>query len=141
MNNHQQFKEICAKHGWKCTAQRLAVYNFIAQNFKHPGVNEAWDDIKQKLPTVTRESVYRILNEFAEANLIHRLDHIDSARYDSQVGAHGHFICEVCGEISDFNWPQDASIPQELLSCNVSHMEIRIVGHCPKCKLATQTKS
>ncbi len=133
MDNYRKFKEICAKNGWKCTSQRLAVHDFIAANLDHPGVDEAWKHIKQTLPAVTRESIYRILNEFAGAGLIHRLDHMASARYDSRVDAHGHFICEICGGMSDFDWPQGTIVPDGVLSGNVSHMEIRIVGRCKNC--------
>jgi len=39
----------------------------------------------------------------------------DNTRYDSRVGAHGHFICEKGGRIPDFDWPEGAMIPQEAL--------------------------
>ena len=90
--------------------------------------------LRLKLPTVTRESVYRILNEFSERGIIGRLDSIESARYDSRVEPHGHFICEKCGKITDFNWPEGAVIPPDVLSEKVSHMEFRIVGECSECR-------
>ena len=61
----------------------------------------------------------------------------DNARYDSRVGAHGHFICEKGGRIPDFDWPEGAVIPPEMLSRGVSHMEIRLVGICRRCAAAT----
>ncbi|MBS1371193.1 MAG: transcriptional repressor [Lentisphaeria bacterium] len=130
---HTEFSTICRKIGWKCTTQRLAVYDFLRGNLTHPDVDAVWAAVRSAVPTITRESVYRILNEFSEMGLIGRLDHIDNARYDSRVGAHGHFICEKCGRISDFDWPEGAAIPPEMLSGKVSHMEIRLVGLCGQC--------
>lgn len=91
---HAEFRNICRKTGWKCTSQRLAVYGFLRGNHTHPDVDTVWGAVRNSLPTITRESVYRILNEFSEAGVIGRLDHIDNARYDSRVDAHGHLICE-----------------------------------------------
>ncbi|WP_302454061.1 Fur family transcriptional regulator [Victivallis vadensis] len=134
---HTEFLKLCRKIGWKCTSQRLAVYEFLQGNHAHPDVDTVWFAVRSALPTITRESVYRILNEFTEMGIIGRLDHIDNARYDSRVGAHGHFICGQCGEISDFDWPEGAVIPPEMLSRGISHMEIRLVGVCKRCAAAT----
>ena len=124
---------ICQRNGWKCTSQRLAVYSFVDENYTHPGVDEVWQHVKKSLPTVTRESVYRILNEFAERGIIQRLDLIDSARYDCQTGPQGHFICEVCGEITDFAFPEGALSSADTPSGEVRHIELRLSGICGKC--------
>ena len=57
----------------------------------------------------------------------------DNTRYDSRVGAHGHFICEKGGRIPDFDWPEGAAIPHEAPPGKVIHAEIRLVGLCPEC--------
>ena len=129
----QEFSKICRDAGWKCTSQRLAVYDFLADNLSHPDVDTVWAAVRSTQPAITRESVYRILNEFAAKGIIRRMDHIDSARYDSRTGAHGHFICEKCGEISDFNWPEGAAVPLDEIPGSVAHMEIRLVGVCRRC--------
>ena len=141
IETHTEFLKICRKTGWKCTSQRLAVYDFLQGNLSHPDVDTVWTAVRNTLPAITRESVYRILNEFSAAGLIGRLDHIDNARYDSRVEAHGHFICEKCGKISDFDWPENATIPQEALSGKVTHMEIRIVGLCEQCSTGFNANS
>ena len=134
IRQQENFAQICRRFKWKCTPQRLAVYECVLQNFCHPDVDSIWMTVKAKLPTVTRESVYRILNEFAAHNLIWRLDHVTSARYDCNTEPHGHFICENCGSIADFMLGNDIAdfcggVPGE-----VRHMEIRFTGLCEKCK-------
>ncbi len=96
---YQHFQEICRK---QCTAQRLAVFEYVHDNYDHPDVDDVWRGVKGALPSVTRESIYRILNEFTDHGLLQRLDHVASARYDCQVGPHGHFLCTRCGQIQDF---------------------------------------
>lgn len=128
------FRDICRRNGWKCTAQRLAVYNGIYENYTHPDVDDIWAQVKQNLPTVTRESIYRILNEFADCGIISRLDHMVGARYDFQTEPHGHFICEKCGNISDFVIAPEMDIAAIPLPGESRHIEVRITGICDKCK-------
>ena len=128
-----EFSELCRAVGWKCTPQRLAVYKYVNGNLSHPDVDTVWAEVRTSLPTITRESVYRILNEFSEKGIIRRLDHIDNARYDSRTDAHGHFICTKCGKISDFDWPEGATFSEGARSGKVIHMELRLVGLCREC--------
>ncbi len=129
------FTALCRRFNWKCTPQRLAVYDCVHNNRMHPDVDTVWQQVRLQLPTVTRESVYRILNEFAGHGLIWRLDNISSARYDSNPAPHGHFICENCGNISDFplsGKPEKFSGSTEIPG-TVRHMEVRFTGLCPEC--------
>lgn len=87
---------------------------------------------------VTRESVYRILNELASAGVIQRLDHVERARYDSQTGPHGHFICERCQEITDFSLPAGVDLPRVAVAGTVRHVEFRLSGVCEKCSHQAQ---
>lgn len=130
---NSEFCSLCRKAGWKCTPQRFSVYKFLKDNLSHPDVDSVWSAVKKVHPSITRESVYRILNEQAEFGTIRRLDHIDNARYDSRTEAHGHFICSKCGKIYDFDWPEGQDLPEEMISGNITHMEIRLIGICKKC--------
>jgi Fe2+ or Zn2+ uptake regulation protein len=131
---YQCFQDICRKNSWKCTVQRLAVFDFIYENYSHPGVDEVWMQVKLTLPSVTRESVYRILNEFTSCGIIRRLDRIESARYDGQVGPHGHFLCTQCGDIQDFPLSETIPVPEKTISGDIEHLELRLTGVCGRCK-------
>lgn len=129
----EEISAICKEAGWKCTPQRAAVYEYICDNLAHPDVDQVWAAVKAKLPSVTRESVYRILDEFAREGVIRRLDQISRARYDSLTGPHGHFICERCGKIVDFALPEDVRIPP-VPHGKVRHVELRLNGVCNECQ-------
>ena len=135
-HRHENFTRICRELKWKCTPQRLAVYECVADTRCHPDVDSVWATVKAKLPSVTRESVYRILNEFAGQGLIWRLDHVSSARYDSNTCPHGHFICENCGVINDFALENNVADFAGDLPGVVRHMEIRFTGLCRECSQA-----
>jgi len=129
----EEITAICRQAGWKCTSQRAAVYEYICDNLAHPDVDQVWAAVRGKLPSVTRESVYRILDEFAREGVIRRLDQISRARYDSLTGPHGHFICERCGKIVDFELPGDVCIPKTPYG-KVRHVELRLNGICADCE-------
>jgi len=127
------FPAFCREHGLKCTAQRLAVFSAVRLSRKHPSVDETMEKVRKTLPTVTRDSVYRILNEFADLGIITRLDALSAARYDTVLGPHAHFICEKCGAITDYPLPAEQPIPEGMPS-ERHHLELRVTGVCDKCR-------
>lgn len=135
---YQRFLEVCRQNGWKCTSQRLAVYDCVYENYTHPSVDAVWQHVQVHLPSITRESIYRILNEFTSCGIIRRLDHIESARYDGQRGPHGHFICTRCNAIQDFVLPDNIHLPKNTIPGDVDHLELRVTGLCSICKTKQQ---
>lgn len=127
------FPAFCRAHGLKCTAQRLAVFAAVRTSTRHPSVDETLATVRKTLPTVTRDSVYRILNEFATLGIISRLDALSAARYDTCLKPHAHFICEVCGNVTDYPLPKDLPIPDGMPQ-EMRHIELRVTGICDTCK-------
>jgi len=126
------FPAFCREHGLKCTAQRLAVFTAISGSRQHPSVDETLKKVRKTVPTVTRDSVYRILNEFATLGILTRMDALSAARYDTFTGPHAHFICEVCGSITDYPLPKGLSLPKGMPG-ECHHLELRVTGLCPAC--------
>ncbi|MGN0855656.1 MAG: Fur family transcriptional regulator [Kiritimatiellia bacterium] len=126
------FPAYCRERGLKCTAQRMAVFAAIGGKRAHPAVDEVWRKVRKRLPTVTRESVYRILNGFSAIGLVSRMDSLNAARYDTMVGPHAHFICEICGRVDDYPLPGGLPVPEGVRG-EQRHLELRISGICEKC--------
>ena len=127
------FRNVCRANGWRFTRQRFAVYAFVRGNRTHPGVDDVLDAVRGQIPNLTRESVFRILCEFAGAGLITRLDHLPLARFDSCTKPHGHFICARCGKIVDFALPEDFGMPSPISGAKVMSTEVRLSGLCETC--------
>lgn len=128
-----RFRQICNAHHCRCTVQRLAVYRYICGNTAHPSVDEIWANVKKEIPTITRESVFRIMMEFSEWGLVYRMDKITNARFDGIAGNHGHLICRKCGAIIDFNLPKPLTIPSDAVGFCPDHIELRVSGICAAC--------
>lgn len=129
----EAFPAFCRAHGLKCTAQRLAVFAVVRLSRHHPSVDETLAEVRKTIPTVTRDSVYRILNDFADLGILTRLDALSAARYDTWLGPHAHFICEVCGGITDYPLPAGLPIPANMPH-EQHHLELRVTGVCDKCQ-------
>jgi len=128
----EAFPAFCREHGLKCTAQRLAVFAAVRDSRSHPSVDETLALVRKTVPTVTRDSVYRILNEFASLGLLSRMDALPSARYDTCMEPHAHFICEACGKITDYPIPKGLTLPSGMPK-EQHHVELRVTGLCPTC--------
>lgn len=126
------FPAYCREKGLKCTAQRLAVFSVLFGRRTHPSVDEVWKGVRRSVPTVTRDSVYRILNEFSEQGLVARLDALTSARYDTCTDPHAHFICESCGSVTDYPLPEGMALPEGIRG-ERRHLELRVIGVCERC--------
>ena len=133
----KEFPAFCRQHALKCTAQRLAVFKAVRLSRRHPSVDETLAAVRQTLPTVTRDSVYRILNEFAALGRLTRLDALSAARYDTCMGPHAHFICECCGNITDYPLPEGQPIPPGM-PARRHHLELRVTGICDRCAKASR---
>lgn len=131
--DYQEFQQLCQAHGFRCTPQRFAVYSYMKNNLSHPDVNRIWEKVRQSIPTITRESVFRILTELVDSGVINRMDKITDARFDGRVCDHGHLICENCGSVVDFDLPGDPFLPQDLRGFTTRHTELRISGICASC--------
>lgn len=128
------FTTVCREQGWKRTVQRRAVWDYLCGNREHPSVEMVWRRVKDRLPDVSLDSIYRILDDFAEVGIIRRLDGAKVVRYDSDTAPHEHFICIECGRIYDFAYVDQDSILSLCNSFGVVHkMEVTVRGTCKTC--------
>ncbi len=138
-NLTEEFAGVCRSLGWKFTASRFAVYRFLKDNDEHPVVDRVWAAVRTEIPAIARESVYRILNDFAARGLIAQMDRADVvARYDANPSRHDHFYCEKCGRVFDFEIENlEALLPDAARNLGrADRVEARIRGVCRECLAA-----
>jgi len=131
------FARICRENGMKLTHQRLEIFRELATASNHPDAESVYKTVRERMPTISRDTVYRTLATLETAGLIHKVQPlVESARYDANMRQHHHFICTQCGRISDFYSTalNDLPIPESLHELGIiasAHVEVR--GTCSAC--------
>lgn len=132
----RKFEEVCRELGWKFTRRRYAVYRLMAGNTEHPTADAVREKLLADYPSINRDSVFRILNDFAQAGLITRMEFTDPVRFDGNVRRHDHFFCRRCGKVADFDaWVPSDGFPAE--AGEIHSVEVRAVGLCRNCAKET----
>lgn len=133
----QVFRDMCRRRGLKVTAQRLAVFRELASTDEHPDADAILRRVRQRLPHVSLDTVYRILYRLEDEGVISRLQISgDRLRFDGNMDTHHHFVCSHCGRVRDF---QTDAIEHVLLPRVVEtwgeitrrHLQVR--GICRQC--------
>ncbi len=116
--------------------QRIKVLEYLIENPCHPTVEQIFTDLQSIIPTLSKTTVYNTLNIFHKAGLVRVLKIEDNeTRYDIIIETHGHFKCEECGTISNFNIDIDSIETDGLSGFKVNDRNIYFKGVCPKCLL------
>lgn len=135
--NLEYLKKKCSDAGIKLTHQRLEIFSELTKSSGHPSVDEVYERLQKRNPSIAIDTVYRTLATFDEIGVIKKL-HIkgEKALIDKNLDCHHHFVCTQCKGIQDIYWPEfDRSAPpiqaQDIGEVTSRHLEIR--GICSDC--------
>ena len=130
-------KEVCVKAGVKLTHQRIEIFREVVSKNNHPDAEIIYKGVRKRIPTVSKDTIYRTLWLFHDLGLISTLGipH-DRSRFDANMKPHHHFICTKCGMVVDFYSQEfdDLNVPvsvQELGNVEARHVELK--GLCNRC--------
>lgn len=127
------------ENGIRPLRKRALIYSYLITRKNHPTVETIYKDLLPDVPTLSKTTVYNVLNLFLEKNLVQALNiEGNELRYDADTSSHGHFKCSECGKVYDFDVDSN-SYPQIPLEGFVSHqVHYFVVGQCQTCNLARQ---
>ncbi len=135
---YDHFKELCQVRGLKATSQRFIILKTLASLATHPTADQLFDEVSGKLPGISRDTVYRSLNILADCGMLKRLIMPGGAtHFDGDTSQHHHLLCEACGKILDFEWPDFDRLPWPVAIDAVGHARtasVLIMGRCLACK-------
>jgi Fur family transcriptional regulator, peroxide stress response regulator len=128
--------DILKTHKIRVSSQRVQVLAYLLDHQCHPTVDQIYSGLLKDIHILSKTTVYNTLTLFVSSGLVRGISiEGNETRYDITVGNHGHFKCESCGEIYDFNIDID-SLPTEDLSCfMINDKNVYFKGICPKCLL------
>jgi Fur family transcriptional regulator, peroxide stress response regulator len=124
--------------GLRLTQQRLEVLREIAGTEDHPGVETIYGRVRERVPTISLDTVYRSLGALADLGLVRRVTTAGGpVRYDANLSRHHHFVCTRCGLVRDVESAQpDGWEPaaEALLPGTVESIEVHLMGMCAGCR-------
>jgi len=129
-----QLTEILKKKGVHPSYQRLKVLEYLHQKPGHPTVDEIYEALFPEIPTLSRTTIYNTLHSFASHGLVHclNLGGVET-RYDIMLENHGHFKCDQCGSITNFQLDVDHIPVKGLKEHQIRQKNVIFNGLCPEC--------
>lgn len=130
----ESLAEQLLEKGIRPSYQRLKVYEYLRLKKGHPTADEIFNQLSRETPPLSKATVYNTLHTFVEAGLA-RIISIDGdeIRYDMVLSNHGHFKCDLCGEITNFAIAIDETPTGGLERFEVRNKNVYFNGVCPKC--------
>jgi len=123
------------QRGIKPSVQRLAIYENLLGRLDHPTADCVWEDLIERIPTLSRTTVYTTLNLLCDKGLVLVvLGDCDKIHFDAITTQHAHFICAGCkcilnvGETSLV--AEDFQIPK---GTKIMGIKVCISGYCVQC--------
>ncbi len=119
------------------TFQRTVTLDAVRTLANHPTADDVYNLVHQTYPQISRTTVYRNLNKLCDSHDLSRVKIFGSAdRFDHNLHAHYHFICDKCGDVSDLDIPYIESINQMFAGIGgrkVNDHQILFDGLCKGC--------
>ena len=124
--------------GLRLTHQRLEIVRVVADDETHPDVETVFRAVRERVPTISLDTVYRTLATLVERGLISRVLFTPGpARYDAKSARHHHFVCTQCGLIRDVEDADlDAIQPTAEVACigRPDAVSVQFRGVCVACQ-------
>ncbi len=117
--------------------QREIILDTLSKNAIHPTAEALLEFLKRD-ENVGMTTLYRNLNQLADAGLIKKIDGLEpSAHFDHNTFEHYHFICEKCKKVYDIPSsvaPDLVKNTTEATGFDITSHDIVFHGICSECK-------
>jgi Fur family peroxide stress response transcriptional regulator len=114
--------------------QRLKIIEYLIENPYHPTVEQIFTELHKEIPNLSKTTVYNTLRLLSEISLVRTVSIDDNqTRYDINVKNHGHFKCESCGNIYDFNIDINNENVYDLKGFKIREKKVYFMGTCRTC--------
>lgn len=131
------FETRCKELGLRVTRQRQEIFRAVARSSSHPCAEAVFEEVRESMPNVSLDTVYRTLASLEDMGLLMRVGLSSKARFDGDLRPHCHFVCTRCGEVYDI-FPQE----NEQIACplpareigEIKQINVQFKGICKKCR-------
>jgi len=128
----------CRERGIPMTVQRRAIFEALLDRQDHPTIDQVYEDVKDRIPGVSRTTVYRTLETFVDLGVSRKTSHVAAmVRFDGNVDHHHHLVCVRCDKVVDFDDPALSRLPlpdARRTGFEIVDFSVYLEGLCPDCK-------
>lgn len=129
--------ELLTERALKVTPQRVAVLEFLHGNPGHPAVDDVYQQVRRRLPYISRATIYNTVATLVEAGLLQEiLIQQEKTHVDGNVHPHHHFKCVRCEKVDDIEYgiltPDRAS--KQMEGYRVTGVKVVMEGVCRDCR-------
>ncbi|MCM3586205.1 transcriptional repressor [Mesobacillus maritimus] len=122
------------ERGLRITPQRLLILETILSLDGHPTA----EDIHQSISFTSLTTIYNNLKLFVKLGILNELPYGNGlSKYEFNHSKHYHVICEACGKIVDFKYPDLIEVEQiasKLTNYDIHHHHFEVYGVCSSCQ-------
>lgn len=133
-----RFEELCSRQRLPKTIQRRVILEAVLDRHDHPTADQLFADVKNRIPGVSRTTVYRALDALVQLGVVRRANHSDAvARFDGNTDHHHHLVCLGCDRVTDLD---DLKLDPITLpdarrrGFEIADFSIHFEGYCPECR-------
>lgn len=113
---------------------RIRILQYLHEDTNHPTVDQIYTALKDELPTLSKTTIYNTLSLFKKSDLLTRFTYDDNeAQYDLRTNEHGHFKCEECEKLYDFEFKFGDCVNNELNGFIINSKDVYFKGICKEC--------
>lgn len=121
----------------KYSRKRAAILEALRSTDEHPSAEMLYARLKGKFPDLSLGTVYRNLAMFvADGDAVSVGTVAGQERYDADTTPHAHFVCTICGCVTDVCSPNLAGIDRQVereVGGTVLYHSLSFTGKCARC--------
>lgn len=129
MNIKQQLKQKKIK----ISTHKVSIYDYLLKHRNHPDADKIYEDLSKELPSLAKATVYNVLKEFLEKQIVIGIPIENKMHYDAYLD-HVHFLCTECHTLYDLSIPLEKIETKEIDGHLVSMKCELYKGICKNCK-------
>ncbi len=139
------FESRCRTGGLALTTQRRVIFETVLDGRGHPDAETLFAVIRNRLPGISRTTVYRVLDTLVRIGVISKALHTGAkARFDGTTGIHHHLVCVRCDRIIDVYDERLDALPRpntRRLGFTITDGQVLFRGICAACRKREGGKS
>ncbi len=134
----EEFERKCREQGLALTVQRRTILQELLSRCDHPSADMIYDAVKDRVPGLSRTTVYRVLDTLVQLGAARKVAHEAAVvRFDPNTERHHHLLCDRCGSLLDLPPQQVGSIPMPDTSVSgftIRDFSVNFSGICSQCR-------